>query len=200
MSSIQDIDEIFHQSRIKVVIIGDARVGKSNLLSRFHRDEFNIENRPTIGIEFVTKIIPVTTIHTIRAEIWDTSGQDRYRSVTPAYFRGSVGAIIVYDITNRQSFENVNLWLRDFQRIINSDIDSDDEDEDENENENGNKNVKILLVGNKTDQRNERQVKTEEGQDFAINNGLMFVETSALANDNIEKSFTQFLIAAHRAI
>ena len=101
----EDYDYLF-----KVVLIGDSGVGKSNLLSRFTQNQFNIESKSTIGVEFATKTI-VTEGKTIKAQIWDTAGQERYRAITSAYYRGAVGALVVYDITKDISFENVEKWL-----------------------------------------------------------------------------------------
>ena len=95
----------------KVVLIGDSGVGKSNLLSRFTRNEFNIDSKSTIGVEFATKSIEVEG-KTIKAQIWDTAGQERYRAITSAYYRGAVGALLVYSIEKHSSFENVERWLK----------------------------------------------------------------------------------------
>merc|ERR1711907_378507 len=94
----------------KVVLIGDSGVGKSNLLSRFTRNEFNLETKSTIGVEFATRSIQADG-RTIKAQIWDTAGQERYRAITSAYYRGAVGALVVYDISKKQTFENVDRWL-----------------------------------------------------------------------------------------
>ena len=95
----------------KVVLIGDSGVGKSNLLSRFTRNEFNIDSKSTIGVEFATKSIEVEG-KTIKAQIWDTAGQERYRAITSAYYRGAVGALLVFSIEKHSSFENVERWLK----------------------------------------------------------------------------------------
>jgi len=96
----------------KVVLIGDSGVGKSNLLSRFTRNEFNLESKSTIGVEFATKSIK-TDGKTIKAQIWDTAGQERYRAITSAYYRGAVGALLVYDISKRVTYDNVVRWLKE---------------------------------------------------------------------------------------
>ncbi|KAG2813051.1 hypothetical protein PC129_g13627 [Phytophthora cactorum] len=98
----------------KIVLIGDSGVGKSNLLSRFTRNEFNLESKSTIGVEFATKSI-VAEGKTIKAQIWDTAGQERYRAITSAYYRGAVGALLVYDITKHGTFENVERWLKELR-------------------------------------------------------------------------------------
>ncbi|KTF95220.1 hypothetical protein cypCar_00011542 [Cyprinus carpio] len=96
----------------KVVLIGESGVGKSNLLSRFTKNEFNHDSRTTIGVEFSTRSIQVDSI-TIKAQIWDTAGLERYRAITSAYYRGAVGALLVYDITKHLTYENVERWLKE---------------------------------------------------------------------------------------
>uniref|UniRef100_A0A4W5KWT8 RAB11B, member RAS oncogene family, b n=1 Tax=Hucho hucho TaxID=62062 RepID=A0A4W5KWT8_9TELE len=97
-----------------VVLIGDSGVGKSNLLSRFTRNEFNLESKSTIGVEFATRSIQVDG-KTIKAQIWDTAGQERYRAITSAYYRGAVGALLVYDIAKHLTYENVERWLKELR-------------------------------------------------------------------------------------
>jgi Ras-related protein Rab-11A len=130
-----------------VVLIGDSGVGKSNLLSRFTRNEFNLDSKSTIGVEFATRSIQIDN-KTIKAQIWDTAGQERYRAITSAYYRGAVGALLVYDISKSLSFENVTRWLKELRDHADS-------------------NIVIMLVGNKTDQRHLRAVPTEDGKQFA---------------------------------
>uniref|UniRef100_A0A8C1A6P0 Uncharacterized protein n=2 Tax=Cyprinus carpio TaxID=7962 RepID=A0A8C1A6P0_CYPCA len=97
-----------------LVLIGDSGVGKSNLLSRFTRNEFNLESKSTIGVEFATRSIQVDG-KTIKAQIWDTAGQERYRAITSAYYRGAVGALLVYDIAKHLTYENVERWLKELR-------------------------------------------------------------------------------------
>ncbi|KAM3700582.1 hypothetical protein ACJW31_05G109800 [Castanea mollissima] len=104
-----DYDYLF-----KVVLIGDSGVGKSNLLSRFTRNEFSLESKSTIGVEFATRSLNVDS-KVIKAQIWDTAGQERYRAITSAYYRGAVGALLVYDVTRHSTFENVERWLRELR-------------------------------------------------------------------------------------
>uniref|UniRef100_A0A8C6ZB61 Ras-related protein Rab-25 n=1 Tax=Nothoprocta perdicaria TaxID=30464 RepID=A0A8C6ZB61_NOTPE len=113
------------------VLIGDSGVGKSNLLSRFTRNEFNLESKSTIGVEFATRSIQVDG-KTIKAQIWDTAGQERYRAITSAYYRGAVGALLVYDIAKHLTYENVERWLKELRDHADS-------------------NIVIMLVGNKSD-------------------------------------------------
>ncbi|KAJ3223487.1 Ras- protein Rab-11B [Clydaea vesicula] len=115
-SNSDDYDYLF-----KVVLIGDSGVGKSNLLSRFTRGEFSLDSKSTIGVEFATRSIQVDT-KTIKAQIWDTAGQERYRAITSAYYRGAVGALLVYDIAKHPSYENVNRWLKELRDHADSNI------------------------------------------------------------------------------
>ncbi|CAO3693621.1 unnamed protein product [Umbelopsis ramanniana] len=158
----------------KLVLIGDSGVGKSNLLSRFtpikkyssrrksstQSNEFNLESKSTIGVEFATKNI-----------IWDTSGQERYRAITGAYYRGAVGALLVYDITRPSSFQNIDHWLKELK---------DHADE----------NIVMMLVGNKSDLADSsRAVPTNDGGAFAEDNKMLFFETSALDATNVDAAF-----------
>lgn len=160
---------IVTQFLFKVVLIGDSGVGKSNLLSRFTRNEFNLDSKSTIGVEFATRSIQVDQ-KTIKAQIWDTAGQERYRAITSAYYRGAVGALLVYDISKHQTYENVTRWLKELR-------------------DHADTNIVIMLVGNKSDLRHLRAVPTEEAKEFASQNGLSFIETSALDASNVELAF-----------
>jgi len=168
MSNGQEYDYLY-----KVVLIGDSGVGKSNLLSRFTRNEFNLETKSTIGVEFATRSIQADT-KTIKAQIWDTAGQERYRAITSAYYRGAVGALLVYDIAKNATFKNVERWLTELR-------------------ENAATNIVIMLVGNKSDLRHLREVPTETAKEFAEKNGLSFIETSALDSTNVELAFQTIL-------
>lgn len=157
----------------KVVLIGDSGVGKSNLLSRFTRNEFNLESKSTIGVEFATRSILVDG-KTIKAQIWDTAGQERYRAITSAYYRGAVGALLVYDIAKMVTFQNVERWLKELR-------------------DHADQNIVIMLVGNKSDLRHLRAVPTEDAMDCASKNLLSFIETSALDSSNVESAFQLIL-------
>jgi len=158
----------------KTVLIGDSGVGKSNLLSRFTRNEFQLESKSTIGVEFATRAITVEG-KSVKAQIWDTAGQERYRAITSAYYRGAVGALLVYDIAKMSSYENVERWLEELR-------------------EHADKNIVVLLVGNKSDLEHLRQVPTEVAELFAREAELSFIETSALEGIQVEAAFTQILI------
>merc|ERR1712038_1779616 len=164
----------------KVVLIGDSGVGKSNLLSRFTRNEFNLESKSTIGVEFATRSINVDG-RTIKAQIWDTAGQERYRAITAAYYRGAVGALLVYDIAKHLTYENVERWLKELRDHADS-------------------NIVIMLVGNKSDLRHLRAVPTDEAKSFAETNNLSFIETSALDSTNVETAFHNILTEIHRIV
>ncbi|XP_005801864.1 ras-related protein Rab-11A [Xiphophorus maculatus] len=164
----------------KVVLIGDSGVGKSNLLSRFTRNEFNLESKSTIGVEFATRSIQVEG-KTIKAQIWDTAGQERYRAITSAYYRGAVGALLVYDIAKHLTYENAERWLKELQDHADS-------------------NIVIMLVGNKSDLRHLRAVPTDEARGFAEKNGLSFLETSALDSSNVELAFQTILTAIYHIV
>ncbi|CAL5377388.1 unnamed protein product [Camellia sinensis] len=126
----------------KVVLIGDSGVGKSNLLSRFPRNEFCLESKSTIGVEFATRTLQVEG-RTVKAQIWDTAGQERYRAITSAYYRGALGALLVYDVTKPTTFENVSRWLKELR-------------------DHADANIVIMLIGNKTDLKHLRAVATED--------------------------------------
>ncbi|GLJ38853.1 hypothetical protein SUGI_0791860 [Cryptomeria japonica] len=170
-----DYDYLF-----KGVLIGDSGVGKSNLLSRFTRNEFNLDSKSTIGVEFATRSVQVDD-KLIKAQIWDTAGQERYRAITSAYYRGAVGALLVYDITRHATFDNVERWLKELR-------------------EHSDSNIVVMLVGNKSDLRHLRAVTTDEGQELAEREGLYFMETSALESTNVETAFKQVLTQIYKIV
>ncbi|KAK9155355.1 hypothetical protein Sjap_002835 [Stephania japonica] len=153
----------------KIVLIGDSAVGKSNLLGRFARNEFHSNSKSTIGVEFQTQKMDIDGKE-VKAQIWDTAGQERFRAVTSAYYRGAVGALVVYDISRRQTFDSIGRWLNELH--THSDM-----------------NVVTILVGNKSDLRDAREVSTDEGKALAEAQGLFFMETSALDSSNVASAF-----------
>ncbi|KAJ7982180.1 Ras-related protein [Quillaja saponaria] len=171
----QEIDYVF-----KVVLIGDSAVGKSQLLARFSRNEFNMESKATIGVEFQTKTL-VMDHKTVKTQVWDTAGQERYRAVTSAYYRGAVGALLVYDISKRQTFEHVSKWLDELRG-------------------HADKNIVLMLVGNKSDLGSLRAVPTEDAKEFAEKENLFFMETSALDSTNVESTFLTVITEIYRII
>ncbi|KAL1206821.1 Ras-related protein RABA4b [Cardamine amara subsp. amara] len=157
----------------KVVLIGDSAVGKSQLLARFTRDEFSLDSKATIGVEFQTRTLVIDDKN-IKAQIWDTAGQERYRAVTSAYYRGAVGAMLVYDMTKRESFDHIPRWLEELRT-------------------HADKNIVIILIGNKKDLEDQRSVPMEDAKEFAEKEELFFLETSALKSTNVENSFNTLL-------
>uniref|UniRef100_A0A7S0ZUY4 Uncharacterized protein n=1 Tax=Noctiluca scintillans TaxID=2966 RepID=A0A7S0ZUY4_NOCSC len=168
MQQKDDYDYLF-----KIVLIGDSGVGKSNLLSRFTRDEFTLESKSTIGVEFATKSV-TTNNKVIKAQIWDTAGQERYRAITGAYYRGSVGALLVYDISKRSTFDSLERWLQELR-------------------DHADPNIVIMLVGNKSDLKHLRATTQEETLAFAERHGIACIETSALESTNVEAAFMRLL-------
>ena len=169
-SSLAYNKEVDYDFLFKIVMIGDSGVGKSNLLSRFTRNEFTIECLSTIGVEFATKSVPVDSKN-IKAQIWDTAGQERFCAISNVYYRRAVGALLVYDITDSQTYENVANWLKDLK-------------------DHADGNIVVMLVGNKSDLKHLRAVPTEIAQQFADSNQMSFIETSALNSTNVEQAFT----------
>jgi small GTP-binding protein len=157
----------------KIVIIGDSGVGKSNIFTRFIKDEFILDSKATIGVEFSAKNVTIKD-KVIKAQVWDTAGQERFRALAKNYYRGAVGALLVYDITNYDSFKNVERWLKEVK-------------------DHAEPHLVSLLVGNKNDLEEKRAVKTEEGSEFAEKQGVGFVETSAKNNINIESAFNRLV-------
>ncbi|XP_046984656.1 ras-related protein Rab-4B [Schistocerca americana] len=153
----------------KFLVIGSAGSGKSCLLHQFIECKFKDESSHTIGVEFGSKIVNVGG-KSVKLQIWDTAGQERFRSVTRSYYRGAAGALLVYDITNRDSFNALADWLSDARSLASP-------------------NIVILLVGNKKDLDAEREVTFLEASCFAQENELMFLETSARTGENVEEAF-----------
>ncbi|GAB2291118.1 Ras- protein raba3 [Dionaea muscipula] len=166
-------DELRIDYVYKVVVIGDSAVGKSQILSRFSKNEFCFDSKSTIGVEFQTRTVSINS-KLIKAQIWDTAGQERYRAVTSAYYRGALGALVVYDITKRQTFDHVVRWIEDLRAHADSSI-------------------VIMLIGNKADLTDQRAVATEDVVEFAKDQGLFFSETSALSGENVEAAFFKVL-------
>ncbi|CAG7719446.1 unnamed protein product [Allacma fusca] len=154
----------------KWILIGNSGVGKTSVLSRLCNDEFNNTFISTIGIDFKIKKAEIGGKN-ITVQIWDTAGQERFGTITKSCYRGANGVILVYDINNRNSFDDVNRWLNDIKLHTGE-------------------NTARILVGNKCDLKSSRAVKTEEGQNVADNNGIPFIETSAKTGENIGKAFT----------
>jgi len=166
-------EESSYELLYKVIIIGDTAVGKSNILSRYVKDEFSSNSKSTVGVELGIKFLKIKNTKT-KIQIWDTAGQERYRAITSSYFKGSNGCFIVYDITNEASFNNIENWYEQIQKETSSDL-------------------PILLVGNKCDLEDERKVPIEKGKEKAKNLNCAFFETSALKKINIDKIFEELV-------
>ena len=162
----------------KIVLIGESGVGKSNLLLRFTRNEFDAEKRSTIGVEFATRSIQHDN-KVIRAQIWDTAGQERYRAITNAYYRGAVGALVVYDITKENTFKSIERWLSELK-------------------DNADPKIVIMIIGNKADLSQTREVEETIAKEFCQNQKLFFFETSALDGTNVENAFKSLLIEIYK--
>eukprot|EP01137_Pigoraptor_chileana_P030595 Opistho-2@17300 len=153
----------------KFLVIGNAGTGKSCLLHQFIENKFKQESSHTIGVEFGSKIVNIGG-KSVKLQIWDTAGQERFRSVTRSYYRGAAGALLVYDVTNRESYNALTNWLTDARTLASPDI-------------------VIILVGNKKDLEDEREVTFLEASRFAQENDIMFLETSAYTGENVEETF-----------
>lgn len=155
----------------KYIIIGDTGVGKSCLLLQFTDKRFQPVHDLTIGVEFGARMINIEN-KPIKLQIWDTAGQESFRSITRSYYRGAAGALLVYDITRRETFNHLTRWLEEARQ-------------------NSHQNMVIMLIGNKSDLEHRRQVSREEGEAFAEENGLVFLETSAKTAANVEAAFVK---------
>ena len=158
----------------KIVLIGDSGVGKSQIFSRYTSDSFIDDSKATIGVEMATKSVKKDG-KIIKSQIWDTAGQERFRAVTNAYYRGAAGACVVFDITSRKSFENVNMCLQEIK-----------ESAAENE-------LVIMLVGNKSDLQDCREVTQEQAADYASKKQIAYIETSAKDGNNIDLAFDSLI-------
>jgi len=162
----------------KIVVIGDSAVGKTQLLGRFTRDEFFLDSKSTIGIEFQTHTVDIAR-RRVKAQIWDTAGQERYRAVTGAYYRGALGAMLVYDVTRRHTFEHAARWVDELRA-------------------HADKSIVVMLIGNKADLAAAgRAVAADEAAAFAEEQGLFFSEASALSGENVERAFLRLLEEIH---
>lgn len=155
----------------KLLLIGDSGVGKTCVLFRFSEDAFNATFISTIGIDFKIRTIELDG-KKIKLQIWDTAGQERFHTITTQYYRQAMGIVLVYDVTNEKTFNNITNWLRNIE-------------------ENAKEDVEKIIVGNKTDLESQRRVSTEKAQKMAIEYGIKLIETSAKSNMNIESVFTE---------
>ena len=167
------MDEENYEMMFKVVLVGDSSVGKTNIMSKYLKNEFHEDSKATVGVEFGSKQFSVEG-HQIKAQIWDTAGQERYKAITSAYYKGAKGAFVVYDITRKQSFDSVDRWINDLRAAAD-------------------KNLSIIIIGNKCDLEDQRQVNKEQGEDKAKNYEVAFMETSALSGENLDKAFDKMI-------
>ncbi|KAK4604201.1 hypothetical protein RGQ29_012632 [Quercus rubra] len=153
----------------KLVLLGDMGTGKTSLVLRFVKGQFFDYQESTIGAAFFTQVLSLNEA-TIKFDIWDTAGQERYHSLAPMYYRGAAAAVVVYDITSMESFERAKKWVQELQRQ-------------------GNPNLIMFLAGNKADLEEKRKVGLEDGEQYAKENGLVFLETSAKTAQNVNELF-----------
>ncbi|ORX95639.1 ras-related protein rab-4B-like protein [Basidiobolus meristosporus CBS 931.73] len=154
---------------LKFLIIGEGGAGKTCLLHQFIENKFKETSSHTIGVEFGSRIVHIGD-KAVKLQIWDTAGHERFRSVTKSYYRGAAGALLVYDVTNKESYKTLIKWLSDVRSLAGPDI-------------------VIILVGNKLDLENHRQVRYLDASRFAQENELMFLEASALSGEGVEEVF-----------
>jgi small GTP-binding protein len=154
---------------LKIVIVGDSGVGKTQLLNKFSCNEFDLESKSTIGVNFLTKFVEKQDVTGggYKLQLWDTAGQERYRAITAAYYRGALGILFCYDSTKKSTFENIAKWLHEFKE------------------NNGTSNVKMALISTKNDIKHLREVTTEASKKYAMENNMLFFETSSLTGEGV---------------
>ena len=160
-----DYDYLF-----KILLIGNSGVGKSSLLLRFSDDTFTGNFMPTIGVDFKIRTLEVDG-KTIKLQIWDTAGQERFKTITSSYYKGAHGIIVVYDVTDKESYKNIDTWMNEIDKHASD-------------------NVSKILWGNKCDLEDSRKVSTDEGKELADQYNIRFIESSAKDNSNVEEAFT----------
>jgi small GTP-binding protein len=165
---------------VKTVIVGDSGVGKTSILFRFVNQTFQNEVPSTLGVEFMSKVIDIDS-RTLEVQLWDTAGQELFRSVTRGYYRGAIGAFVVFDLTNRESFTNLPQWITDLQSTARRD-------------------VVIVVLGNKADLVESRDVTKFEAEEFAKRSNVGYFETSAKTGDNIENAIMKCLEGINQII
>eukprot|EP01125_Pyxidicula_operculata_P011870 TRINITY_DN3884_c0_g1_i1.p1 TRINITY_DN3884_c0_g1~~TRINITY_DN3884_c0_g1_i1.p1 ORF type:complete len:262 (-),score=61.59 TRINITY_DN3884_c0_g1_i1:132-917(-) len=171
-----------HDLMYKVIILGESGVGKTNLLGRWKEDKYD-RTSATLNVELSSKVFKINyegTSLVVKIQLWDTAGQEQYRSVTSSYYRKCQGAILVYDITKLNTFSSLESWLNELKNAP------------------GNENIHVMLVGNKSDLADERDVAMEDGLEFAKQHHLNFLETSAKTGDNVQKAFQILLGDIHK--
>ena len=167
------MDDDNYEMMFKVVLVGDSFVGKTNIMSKYLNNEFHEDSKATVGVEFGSKQFTIEN-HIVKVQIWDTAGQERYKAITSAYYKGAKGAFIVYDITRKESFDSIDKWFNDISSVAD-------------------KNIVIILIGNKSDLEDQRQITKEKGEEKARSLSVAFLETSAFSGDNLEKAFEKMI-------
>ena len=154
----------------KVVIVGDSGVGKTNLIGRYLKNEYRQDTKATVGVEFGEKKFDINGLK-IKAQLWDTAGQERYKAITSMYYKGAKGALIVFDLSSKTTFVNAEKWYNEIKKATDPSIN-------------------LILVGNKSDLKDKRQVNTEDAENKAKEMGIAYMETSALNAENVDKAFS----------
>ncbi|KAJ3449945.1 ras-related protein rab-4a [Anaeramoeba flamelloides] len=163
----------------KLIIVGSLGTGKTSILNRFIENKFFSDCPHTIGVEFETKLLNIGKDR-VKVQFWDTAGQERFWAITRSYFRGAVCSILVYDVSRRKSFNQLNTWLSDTRNLTNP-------------------NSVTMVIGNKTDLK-EREVSREEGEEFAQENDFIFFETSAKTGENVRDSIMYCIKKVHQLV
>jgi len=166
-------NQVKENYKLKLVVVGDSGVGKTNLIKRFVSDEFIPNSKATVGVEFVSRSYKINE-EVFKIEIWDTAGQERYKSITSAYYRGAKGALLVYDVTEKKSFQNIDKWMGEIK-------------------EKSSKDINIMIIGNKIDLNDTKAVTTEEAMTKAKTLGVALMEASALNSTNVKEAFYDLL-------
>ena len=155
--------------KFKVVIVGDSSVGKTNLVKRFMNNTFIKDSKATVGVEFMSKTFIVNK-KVFKVELWDTAGQERYKAITAAYYKGAKGAMIVYDVTSKSTFDNVDKWCNELRMK-------------------GSNNINIIMIGNKTDLKDNIVINSDMSQEKGKFLQIPVMETSALDSSNVKEAF-----------
>ncbi|KAM0852100.1 hypothetical protein ACQ4PT_051972 [Festuca glaucescens] len=158
--------------KVKLVLLGDSGVGKSCIVLRYVRGQFDPTSKVTVGASFLSQTLALEDSTTVKFEIWDTAGQERYAALAPLYYRGAGAAIVVYDITSAESFNKAQYWVKELQK-------------------HGSQDMIMALVGNKADLHEKRTLSSQDAQEYADRNNMFFVETSAKTADNINQLFEE---------
>ena len=166
--------------KFKVVVVGDSGVGKTNLIKRFVSNEFKSDSKATVGVEFLSKNFIING-EIFKIEIWDTAGQERYKSITTAYYKGAKGAMIVYDVTNQTSFDNVDKWYNEIK-------------------DKAAKNINLIMIGNKNDLVDKKIINSDSSTEKAKSFGIAIMETSALDSSNVKEAFYLILKEMYKSV